>query len=293
MNSKKTILGVTCSFFIIVGVLFIISPFIPLTPEYYDDDPTIAIIPDTLKINNHTGGFYNDETIKFTHLQPPFYFYNSISLTVQSDVYAVQIFILAEQNYLNWNEDVASLPSIAVSSIDIPSGQRIELNNLTSYVTVGGNYYIVVTNNTAIPAESFDVYDLDINAQQSFLPTPFAFLSIIWLFIPVCIIILYIYISRRGSKPKNGIVIPREEPSVARPEPISFEAEREISTEEESVLTENPVQVKCPDCGRMNDIDAEFCSHCGKKLEKIHFCKNCHAILEKDDKICSKCGAIQ
>lgn len=44
----------------------------------------------------------------------------------------------------------------------------------------------------------------------------------------------------------------------------------------------------CPDCGAVNDKDAQFCKSCGKALSIV--CKHCGEVNNSDAKFCDKCG---
>ena len=50
----------------------------------------------------------------------------------------------------------------------------------------------------------------------------------------------------------------------------------------------NTQKISCPQCGKVNKHDAEFCSKCGSSLVK--FCSNCEAANELDAGFCDKCG---
>ena len=50
----------------------------------------------------------------------------------------------------------------------------------------------------------------------------------------------------------------------------------------------NNNQIKCPNCGALNDKEAKFCKNCGKQLTKI--CPNCHASNDSNATYCDNCG---
>ena len=50
----------------------------------------------------------------------------------------------------------------------------------------------------------------------------------------------------------------------------------------------NNNQIKCSNCGALNDKEAKFCKNCGKQLTKI--CPNCHASNDSNATYCDNCG---
>ncbi len=55
-----------------------------------------------------------------------------------------------------------------------------------------------------------------------------------------------------------------------------------------NTVRENVEQKKCPNCGKLNDINAKYCNNCGKPLVKI--CPNCNKENGTDATYCNNCG---
>lgn len=51
--------------------------------------------------------------------------------------------------------------------------------------------------------------------------------------------------------------------------------------------------MKCKYCHAEIDIDAQFCTNCGKDLSKLRRCVNCHEIIDDDSDFCPYCGSKQ
>jgi len=51
--------------------------------------------------------------------------------------------------------------------------------------------------------------------------------------------------------------------------------------------------MKCKFCHAEIDIDAKFCTNCGKDLSKLRRCTNCHEIIDDDSDFCPYCGSKQ
>jgi hypothetical protein len=48
--------------------------------------------------------------------------------------------------------------------------------------------------------------------------------------------------------------------------------------------------IKCTECGKVVDPDADFCKHCGDKVELVAKCSSCGNELDADSSFCSQCG---
>jgi len=49
--------------------------------------------------------------------------------------------------------------------------------------------------------------------------------------------------------------------------------------------------IKCTECGKVIDPDAEFCKHCGDAVELVPECSSCGNELTSDSNFCSQCGS--
>jgi len=58
----------------------------------------------------------------------------------------------------------------------------------------------------------------------------------------------------------------------------------------QNAISQDETVVKCPNCNADNNIDAKFCSSCGKEIVLTNVCPKCNAKVESDVKFCPKCG---
>jgi len=58
----------------------------------------------------------------------------------------------------------------------------------------------------------------------------------------------------------------------------------------QNAISQDETVVKCPNCNADNNMEAKFCSCCGKEIVLTNVCPKCNAKVESNIKFCPKCG---
>lgn len=308
MDSGKVLLAFTCLGFVIVGFVFLALPYLPIYQEYFDDDPLFGIPPGNLAITAHAGGYFNDEEVKFESVDPTLHVQNSIEVTVQTTT-DINIYVLTAANYVSWGQEknASRLAGLACTNVNVTTSARTTITSIPDGLTVGGSYYIIVTNNTNVGG-AFGVDDFDVKAHQTLFPVFTGFWSILWFGLGIGILAIYIIAKverHEKAKPFKGISAERElsiarRPRIEEEEDVLDEIFHEPVVIEEPPPVEEPVRtsrrahmVTCQKCGRQNNIEDEYCESCATKLDKSGLCKRCGAPLSRNTNICTNCGFDQ